>query len=139
MDLFYQDLKELMNEKGRYILCPCCLSFASDDGFILIEPLESYHKLGVSEDGEVVLGKSELFTKEAPHQLFHADGCGNSMNLDLIDIEDIGEVLIVFLPERKKLIIGQDAKTAYDEETINKVKKAARKAGILNDLVEVLE
>ena len=140
MDLFYQDLKELMNkkEKGGYILCPCCLGFAPNDAFVLIEPMEYHHNLYISEDGDVVLGKSELFREEAPCLLFHFDGCGEAIELDAPNMDAAKEALIVFLPERKRLIIGQKAETVYDEETIKNVKKAARRAGVIVDMVEVL-
>ena len=138
---FTAQMKLLITEKKKYdegyVLCPCCLVFDESTNFVLFEEKREDYVLRALPGGSLVLKNYDADLPEPHTYLEHYNGC-NQKRWN-IKPEDLVDGLILFYPREKTVLIGEKASKIYEEEVIKAVRKAARTAGMLCDLVETMK
>ena len=147
---FLQMINKCLEEKRHsiYVLCPECLEFVPLSDWRIRETTHTYygvhHIVGRKDDRLFVdLGKATETRTENQYYLCHlipvpgenrkVEHCINYRFFP----QETPFCCIYIDIERKKLVVGKAAELVYSPKIIWSVKQAARKAGLLHDIVEV--
>ena len=150
--IIWRTLMELVHTGSTGILCPCCLRFVSLREWYYYKTVvttdrhfSSYCRLEITARNplrlKAVSGSlaEDFWPYETymSHRLCTGDYAGHDRSFFDIDDDYLGNVVIA-LVDGKGLHVGCKASSFYSAKTIATAKKAARKAGILCDVVETL-